>query len=116
MAERLCSLRKSGGGSDILGFFEDTAHNFIDGGSATGKTLTVEAGKHYLVYCVNTNTSGNAFPSSPSVSSGATVDRVFVNGDTSGVRSRIYIALVTATDTSLVMSNGSGRTCAIQLD
>ena len=107
-----------GGGTDVVGFFEDTENVFIDGGSATGKTLTVENGKHYLIYMVDTSTSGNAFPSLRSniISSGATVDRILVNGEQSGVRSRVYIYLVTTTATSLVVSNGSGRTCAIKLD
>ena len=108
-----------GGGTDVVGFFEDTTHNFIDGGSATGSTLTVESGKHYLIFSVDTNTSGNAFPGAtyPKLNSGATEDRVLVNHETSGVRSRVYVALVTATENSIVIGHyGSGRTCAIQLD
>lgn len=107
-----------GGGADIVSWFEDTSHNFIEGASATARTLTVENGKHYLLYLVNTNTSGNAFPTKPTVDSGANVIRTYIDGTNSGVRSRITIVLVEATSTTITIapSSLSGRICAVQLD
>ena len=109
-----------GGGGDVVGFFEDTSNVFIDGGSATGNTISgIEVGKHYLVVAFDTNTSGNAFPSAtyPKINSGATEDRILINHVESGVRSRIYAALVTATATSIVFgAYGSGRKLVMKLD
>ena len=107
-----------GGDTDVLSWFEDTSHNFIEGASATARTLTVESGKHYLLYLVNTNTSGNAFPTKPTVDSGADVIRTYIDGTNSGVRSRITIVLVEATSTTITIapSSLSGRICAVQLD
>lgn len=107
-----------GGGTDVVAWFEDTSNTFIMGASATARTLTVESGKHYLLYLVNTNTSGNAFPTKPTVESGADVIRTFIDGAESGVRSRITIVLVEATSTTITIipNSSSGRICAVKLD
>ena len=106
-----------GGGTDVVAWFEDTEHVFQTG-TATGRSITAEIGKHYLIYSVNTNTSGNAFPTKPTINTGATVIRTFVDGVNSGVRSRITIVLVEATDTTIQLnpSSLSGCICYVKLD
>lgn len=79
--------------------------------SSGTNSVSVTNGKKYLFIALRHSTSGTA--SDTGVSSGATVDKVYVNNvATNNSRVKLYVAMVTATS-STISALGTGNICSV---
>lgn len=102
-----------GKADDVVSFFENEA-SFQTNNSTGANTITAEVGKKYLICAIRHSTST---ASDCGVSSGATVDKVFVNNiATSPARVKMYIVLCTATATTITMIGTGNIVSAVKLE
>lgn len=102
----------SSGGTSVVNFFNNASF-IVDNTSGTN-SISVTSGKHYLLYTnrVATGTANNC-----SISSGATVDKTFVNNVVSSDnKCKTYIILCTATSSTITVTGTKNIIAAVQLD
>ena len=106
---------KCGGGGESLYDMVKIAQVRNAGTGSTNQTFSATSGKRYLVITIRYSTSSAA--GDAGISSGATVDTVFLNNvATSNNRLKIYAAIVKATSSTVTMLGTSNGACFMPLD
>lgn len=109
------AYQKCGGGSSLYDLVK-TAQVRNAGTGSTNQTFSATSGKRYLVIAVRYSTSSSA-AADAGISSGATVDTVFLNNvATSNSRLKIYAAIVKATSSTVTMLGTANGACFMPLD
>ena len=108
------AYQKCGGGSSLYDMVK-TAQVRNAGTGSTNQTFSATSGKRYLVVAVRYSSSTT--PGDAGISSGATVDTVFLNNVTNtNSRLKIYAAIVTATSSTVTMLGTANGACFMPLD
>lgn len=108
------AYQKCGGGGSLYDLVK-TAQVRNAGTGSTNQTFSATSGKRYLVIAVRYSSSGTA--ADAGISSGATVDTVFLNNvATSNSRLKIYAAIVKATSSTVTMLGTANGACFMPLD
>lgn len=103
----------SSGLKDIVSYFNSAS--FTTNNSSSTNSVSVTNGKKYLLVAVRTTSSGTA--SNAGISSGATVDKTYVNNTTiSDGRGKLYIVMCTATSSTITMKGSNNIVSVVPLN
>lgn len=109
------AYQKCGGGGSLYDMVK-AARVRNAGTGSTDQSFSATIGKHYLVISVRYSTTSSA-AADAGISSGATVDTVFLNNTaTSNSRLKIYAAIVKATSSTVTMLGTGNGACFMPLD
>lgn len=109
------AYQKCGGGGGSLYDMVKTAQVRNAGTGELAQSFSATVDKKYLVVAVRSSSSST--PRDAGISSGATVDTVFLNNVvTANSRLKIYAAIVTATSSTVTMLGANDGSCFMPLD
>ena len=115
MSEQLAQLEKKGGSGDLYKLVKEAT--VINAGTGSNiQSFPAEIGKRYLI--ISTRIS-SAVPADCSIETGAIVDTTFINNivNQSGtIRGKIYVAIATATASTIKMGGSGNMACYMPLD
>lgn len=114
MSEVLAQLEKKGGSGDLYKLVKEAT--VINAGTgAQYQSFSAEIGKKYLVFAFRFSSASAA--ADTGISSGATVDTMYLkNVPTSQGQGKIWVAIVTATATTVTMLGTGNGACYMPLD
>ena len=114
MSEVLAQLEKKGGSGDLYKLVKEATVINAGTGSTT-QSFSAEIGKRYLVFAYRFSSAGQA--QNVAISSGATIDTLFLNNIMSKTQSsKLWVAIITATATTITMAGTENGACYMPLD